>query len=761
VKRILVERRKEIETMKPLLRNMCLVALAFALATLAAMTGSAQGPRRVALGDWPEARGPNRDGVSRETGLIDKWAINGQNFLWRAPFGGRSAPIVMGNRVYVQNPAGRGAAMQERVMALDADTGKMVWEYKFNVFQSDVPPHRVGWASPAADPDTGNIYALGGCALVVGLSKDGKLLWERSVGEEFAAFTTHGGRTMSPIIDGDLVIVSAAISSWGTQGNRAHRFLALDKKTGDIVWVSTPGGRPYDTAYALPTIATINGLRLLIAGTGDGAIHAMKPQTGEKVWSFVAAKRAINTGVVVKGTNVIVSHGDENFDTSELGMIAAIDGSQSGDIKTTKWAVKGDQFGFSSPVIDGSRVYQVENGSRLKAYDLESGRELWRQSLGTVQKAPLVLADGKLYVGTESGKFFIVRPTAEKAEVLSEVELPISTDSAQQQEGTPEPVLAGAAVSRGRIFFVSSDAVYAFGSKTPTLLTGYAADAPAEKGEGDPASLQVAPTELVLKPGTTVKLRARLFDAKGRFLREETAATWSLQGLKGTVANGSLSIAADPIEQAGTIKATAGALSGEARARVVHPLPWTETFESYADAAVPPGWINATAGKFSVTTLEGGKVLQKAPDNTIFKRLRAFIGPADWSNYTIEADVRAPTKRRQMADVGITAQRYTLVLYGNAQQVKLEPWEPETERSVTKPFTWKADTWYHLKLRVENMPDGKVRARGKAWPTGEAEPGDWTIDKVDPIGNRQGAPGLFVDAEFGAYLDNLKIVANQ
>src|SRR5206468_11284749 len=255
-------------------------------------------------------------------------------------------------------------------------------------------------------------------------------------------------------------------------------------------------------------------------------------------WSFVAAKRAINTGVVVKGTNVIVSHGDENLDTSELGMIAAIDGSQKGDIKTTKWAVKGDQFGFSSPVIDGTRVYQIENGSRLKAYDLESGRELWRQSLGTVQKAPLVLADGKLYVGTESGKFFIVRPAQEKAQVLSEVEMPISKDSAQQQEGTPEPILAGAAVSRGRIFFVSSDAVYAIGAKTAKPLSGTAVDAPAEQGEGDPTYLQVSPTELVLKPGQTVKLRARLFDAKGRFLREAPAATWSQQGLKGTIANG-------------------------------------------------------------------------------------------------------------------------------------------------------------------------------------------------------------------------------
>jgi outer membrane protein assembly factor BamB len=713
------------------------------------------------LGDWPEARGPNRDGVSTETGLVSTWALNGANFLWRAPYGGRSAPIVVGNRVYVQNSAGRGADMQERVMALDADTGRPIWEYKFNVFQSDVPPHRVGWASPAADLDTGNLYALSGGAEAIALNKDGKLLWSRSLGEEWAAFTTHGGRTMSPIIDGDLVIVSAPISSWGSSAGRAHRLVALDKRTGDIVYVSNPGGRPYDTAYAAPTIATINGLRLLIVGLGDGAVHAIKPQTGEKVWSFVAAKRAVNTGVVVKGTTVIVSHGDENLDTSELGLIGAIDGSQTGDIKTTKWAVKGDQFGFSSPVLDGSRVYQIENGSRLKAFDVESGRELWRLPLGTIQKAPLVLADGKLYVGTESGKFFIVQPGATEGKVLSEVQLPLSTNSVQQAEGTPEPILAGAAVSRGRIFFVSSDAVYAIGSKTAKTLTGFAVDAPAAKGDGAPAYVQVWPTEMVLKPGQTVKLHARSFDAKGRFLKDEPTATWALQGLKGTLSpDGSFTVATDPVEQAGTIKATVGALNGESRARVVHPLPWTETFESYPDGAVPPGWVNAVAGKFSVTTLDGQKVLQKAPDNTILKRLRAFIGPTDWSNYTFEADVRGTTRRRQMSDIGITAQRYSLVLYGNAQQLRLEPWEPETTRTMKVPFAWKADTWYHLKLRVENQDGGKVRVLGKAWPTGEAEPAQWTIEKIDPIGNRHGAPGLFVDAEFGAYVDNLKLVAN-
>ena len=107
---------------------------------------AAQGPRRIASGDWPEQRGPSRDGVSRETGLIDQWAVNGQNFLWRVPGGGRSAPIVMGNRVYVQRPIGRGATLQEQIVALDADSGKVVWDHEMTLFQSDVPSHRVGLA---------------------------------------------------------------------------------------------------------------------------------------------------------------------------------------------------------------------------------------------------------------------------------------------------------------------------------------------------------------------------------------------------------------------------------------------------------------------------------------------------------------------------------------------------------------------------------------------------------------------------------------
>jgi outer membrane protein assembly factor BamB len=736
------------------MRKTCYLA-ATVLLTLSVTLPAQQASRRVRVGDWPELRGPNRDGISRETGLISSWKLNGENFLWRVPYGGRSTPVVMGDRLYVQNPVGRGAALQERVVALDAATGKVIWEYKVNIFQSDVPAHRIAWSSPAVDPETGNVFILTGGAEAIALSPDGKRLWSRSFGEEYAAFTTHGGRTMSPVVDGDLVIVSAAVSNWGSAAARAHRLIALDKRNGDVIYVSNPGGRPYDTAYAPPMIANINGLRLLIAPLGDGGVHAIKVQTGEKAWSYIATKRAINTGVAVSGNNVFISHGDENTEGVELGLIAAIDGSQTGEIKATKWADRGTEYGYSSPIVDGQRLYQIDNGSTLRAYDTETGKSLWTLPLGSA-----VLADGKIYVGNDGGSFFIIRPQADRGEILSRVELPNSTNSCCGSEGTPEQVLGNVAISRGRIFFTSSDAIYAIGSKQASSPTGFATEEVAVAGSGNPAYLQVSPTELSLEPGQTVKLRARSFDASGRFLREEKA-TWSLEGLEGTVADGAVTIANKPNQQAGLIKAMVGDLTGEARARVAHPLPWTENFDSYADGAIPPGWANTVPGRLVVATLDGQKVLQKEPLNTIFQRGRTFIGPTNWSNYTFQADVRAPQRRRQMADVGVTAQRYSLVLYGTAQQLKLEPWEPETARTVTVPFAWKPDTWYRLKLRVESLPNGQVRALGKAWAATDAEPADWMIDKTDPIGNREGAPGLFINAPFGAYLDNFALSKNQ
>jgi hypothetical protein len=282
-----------------------------------------------------------------------------------------------------------------------------------------------------------------------------------------------------------------------------------------------------------------------------------------------------------------------------------------------------------------------------------------------------------------------------------------------------------------------------------------------EPGQGPPAWVQVTPTELVLEPGDVVQLRARLFDAAGRFLRDGPGAAWSLEGLKGAVTDGKFTVAQDGAGQAGLIKAAVGGITGEARARVIPPLPWGETFDAYAAGSVPPHWVSAVAGRFQVSEVDGQKVLEKVPNDTLFKRMRVFAGPTDWSNYTVEADIRVNEKRRQMGDAGIMAQRYALVAFGNSQRLEMNSWQPETTRAVSAPFPWKPNAWYRLKLRVENTADGNTRIRGKAWAVGEPEPEQWPIDRIDPIPNRQGSPGIFADAQFGAYFDNLKVTPIQ
>ena len=714
----------------------------------------------LAAGDWPEWRGPNRDGTSAEKGLVEKWSLAGENLVWKAPYGGRSTPVIFGNHLYLLNGGGKGETLQERLLCFDADNGKVLWEQRWNLYMSDVPPHRIAWASPVVDPETANVYAFGGNGSLLAFTKDGKALWKRSLVEDYGLFTTHGGRTPSPMIDGDLVIVSAIASTWGTMANRSHRLMAFDKKTGETVWVSTPGGRPYDTSYSNPLIATVGGQRLIIMGLGDGSVVGLKPQTGEPVWRFVMAKRGINTAVAMAGKYAIVSHSEENLDTSTMGMIAALDASGKGELtkQAVKWSKPGFEGGFSSPIADGDRIYQMDNTANLVAFDAETGRELWKKLLGSVQKASPVLADGKLYVGTESGKFYILKPHAEKVDILSEVELPPAKEGISSA-GTPEPVIASPAVAHGRVYFVSSDTLYAIGKKAASKEAATKPEAP-PKGEGAAAWVQVRPYEVLLKPGQSAKFRAMLYDAQGRFLRAEQA-TYSVQGLKGTMSGETFTADSANTGQAGLVKASAAGLTGEARVRVAPAAPWSEDFDSMAVGAVPPNWISAAAGKYQVQEVDGKKVMAKMPDETLFRRMRVFFGPDDLANYTVEADVRATEKRRQMGDVGVITQRYALILFGNNQKLELQPWQPETTRTVSVPFDWKKDEWYHLKLRVENQAGDKVHILGKAWKTGEAEPAAWNIDKVDPVGNREGSPGLFGDSQSGVLYDNLKVTANQ
>src|SRR5262245_54480197 len=96
--------------------------------------------------DWTELRGPNRDGASADKNLPEKWSSGGENLLWRAPYGGTSVPVALGDRVYLQNTIGQGSTLRDRVVCMDANTGKVVWEKQVPLNPSELPLQRA--ASP-------------------------------------------------------------------------------------------------------------------------------------------------------------------------------------------------------------------------------------------------------------------------------------------------------------------------------------------------------------------------------------------------------------------------------------------------------------------------------------------------------------------------------------------------------------------------------------------------------------------------------------
>ncbi len=719
----------------------------------------------VLAGDWPSWRGPEQNGVSRETGFPETWTREGENVVWKAPHGGRSTPIVMNGRVYILNRAGSGKTEQERVMCFDAETGHLHWEHRFNIFLTDIPSNRVGWSSPAGDPETGYVYAHGVQGTFLCIDRNGKVVWQRSFHEEYGVFSGYGGRTNTPIVDGDLVVISFVNSSWGTLGKPGHRYLAMDKRTGAVVWWSEPGGQWLDTTYSTPVVAVVNGQRLLIDGNADGGIHAIKVRTGEKVWDFKLAERGINASVVFWKDRVFACHSEENIDSAAMGRVVSIDATGKGDVTKTheKWRIDGIPAGYSSPAIDGGRVYLFDNAANLMAIDAETGKILWRHSVGTVMKASPVVVDGKILVGEVNARFVILKPGETSCTTLSEIKFPTKEGLVVEVNGSP-------AVSSGRVYFATRDELYCIGLKRWTGSRGTIPPQPAEEppGPNEPATyVQVTPADVVLQPGQSVVFTARLFDARGRFLRTSPAA-WAVKGLKGSATEGGkVTVAPDVGFGVGTVEARVDTVAGEARVRVIPAIPFKVDFERIDDGKPPVGW-NGAGVKFLVASIDGEKVLKKVSDSAKLVDAETYFGLPTWSGYTLEADVMGTEKRRNMPNITLVNSGYQMVLMGNTQRLRIVTWIPQPRLDQTIAFPWKPGIWYRTKLRYDILGD-KGLARGKVWPRGEAEPEKWAIELEDPIPSPGGAPGIQAysagvtarSAGAEVYFDNVQVTRNE
>ena len=406
------------------------------------------------------------------------------------------------------------------------------------------------------------------------------------------------------------------------------------------------------------------------------------------------------------GDDVIVSHSEENIISNEMGMLAAVPAASTGMLsdKGARWLVRGVQAGYASPVSDGERIYVLDNGGVLFAFDLKSGKELWKESIGTIAKASPVLADGKLYLGTENtgdagGKFYIVRPHADKAEILD-----------QDWLGTPqksEQIIASPIVARGRIYVASMDALYAIGPKSapaaakPAPPRGRRRRRPRQRARA--TVLVVAPTELILKPGQSVALTVRAFDAKGNAVAQSRRGDLDAREPEGHRGRRQVHRRERRRRRRPASSRRRSVRSRRtARIRVVPDLPvdlrlrGRRARHRRRSGSTPPASSRSAI-------VDGSKVLVKLAENpfAFAKRCRPFMGPTDLSDYTIQADVRGLDRRRQMGDIGIVAQRYELVLFGNHQRLELQPWQPEVQRTVKVDYKWNPNAWYTMKLEVQ------------------------------------------------------------
>ncbi len=705
--------------------------------------------------DWPSWRGPQQTGVSKETGLVSTWSVDGENLIWRADFIGRSTPVVMNGRVYVIGRAGEGLTRQEVVACFDAAIGKQLWEHRFNVFLTTVPFNRVGWSCLAGDPETGNVYAYGVGGMLYGYNRDGKILWSRSLTEEFGRFSGYGGRTQTPLVDENLVIISFLNTGWGNQTAMGHRFFAFDKRTGELIWESEPGSRPLDTNYSTPVVAVINGERLVIAGGGDGAILAMKARTGEKAWEFKLSKAAINSSVVVEGNRVYAMHSEENLDNTAMGRVVCIDGTGKGDVTKTHeiWRYDNCEVGYPSPMLHDGRLYLVDNSGNLICLDANDGKRHWQYNLGTVGKGSPVWADGKIYATEVNGWFHILKPEADQCESLDAEKITVKDGRYAEMYGSP-------AIAYQRVYFTSESGIYCLGDKSAPFKMSPPAPMVLHEpatNHAAPAHLQIVPAEVLIAPGQKVKFRARAFDEHGRFLREVNAGwTTEMAALAGK--NGEFTFDKAKGMQAGAVTAAFENLKGTARVRVIADMAWQEDFESTEEGKVPAYFVGA-ANKFSVQTKNGNKVLVKPPAAAGLNRSDIFLGPEGMKGYAIQIDLLG-TKKRQLPDIGLNAYRYTLDLMGVSQRLQIRTWGAELLESKNVEFKWDPEVWYTMKLQVD-LAGKKATIKGKVWPKAEREPEAWTITLEDDLPNYEGSPGLYGYSPSDIYYDNIKIMRSK
>ncbi|MSU76634.1 MAG: pyrrolo-quinoline quinone [Gemmataceae bacterium] len=335
--------------------------------------------------DWPQWLGPKRDGVWRETGIVQQLPAGGPKVRWRTPIGeGYSGPAVANGKVYItdrvlakgaknpDNAFDRKSRVNgiERILCLNEADGKILWQHDYaSIYQ-------ISYASgPRTTPVVagGKVYTVGAMGDLYCLDADsGAVVWSNKLLETYKSGAPVWGVSGSPLVDGDLLICLV-----GGQGSVA---VAFDKNTGKEVWKALSANEP---GYAPPMIYEIGGKRQLILWHPE-SINSLDPATGKLYWSHkYNKKKALQAGMSIPTPR---QDGDLLFFTCfyEGAVMLKTNGTQAPAVlwqKAGRSVMPEDTDGLHSvmvtPVIQGDHIYGVCSYGELRCLDKKTGERIW------------------------------------------------------------------------------------------------------------------------------------------------------------------------------------------------------------------------------------------------------------------------------------------------------------------------------------------------------------------------------------------------
>jgi outer membrane protein assembly factor BamB len=380
--------------------------------------------------DWFQWRGPNRDGISQETGLLQEWPKGGPPQVWRSGGvgNGYSSFSSSGGRLYTLG----ARAGVEYIVALDRATGKKVWEAqngrRFENDRGDGPR-----STPTVDGD--RLYVFGGSGDLTALdAATGKKIWSINVVQKFGGVNPYWGYSESPLIVGDRILINA--------GGRRAGIVAVAKADGSTLWQQHSDG----AGYSSPMLLRTGSLNQVIYFTESRTL-AIDPRDGRLLWSHnKAANGTANVATpIVRGTRVFVS--------SDYGTGAALlDVRAAGNIATANeiYFTREMRNHHSSSVLIGEHLYGFSS-SILTALRFDTGAMAWRDR--SVGKGSLAFADNRLYIYSEGGVVGLADASPDAYRERGRFTLP-------QQSGSPtwsHPIITG-----GFLILRDQDSVYAY-----------------------------------------------------------------------------------------------------------------------------------------------------------------------------------------------------------------------------------------------------------------------------------------------------------